>query len=44
MTVDSLGLITLTEPEPEEIYLPSYSRLLASVADAFGGKSVGILS
>jgi two-component system chemotaxis response regulator CheB len=43
MTVDSLGLITLTEPESGEIYLPSCSRLLASVADAFGDKSVGII-
>ena len=43
MTVDSLGLITLAEPESGEIYLPSCSRLLASVADAFGDKSVGII-
>ena len=43
MAVDRLGLITLTEPESGEIYLPSCSHLLASIADAFGDKSVGII-
>jgi two-component system, chemotaxis family, protein-glutamate methylesterase/glutaminase len=43
MAVDSLGLIKLTEPESGEIYLPSCNRLLASVADTFGSKSVGII-
>ncbi len=43
MTVDSFGRIKLIEPESGEIHLPSCNRLLASVADAFGDKSVGII-
>ena len=43
MTVDKLGIITLIEPETGEIYHPSCNRLLSSVAEAFGDKSVGII-
>lgn len=43
MAVDNLGLITLIEPEHGEIYHPSCDRLLSSVAEAFGDKSIGII-
>ncbi len=43
MTVDNLGLISLVEPEPGEIYHPSCDRLLSSVAETFGDKSIGII-
>ena len=43
MVVDDLGLIKLVEPEPGEIFHPSCNRLLSSVGEAFGNKSVGII-
>ncbi|MBT5471621.1 MAG: chemotaxis-specific protein-glutamate methyltransferase CheB [Nitrospina sp.] len=43
MTVNNLGIITLLEPDPGEIYHPSCNRLLSSAAEAFGDKSIGII-
>ncbi len=43
MTVNSLGIITLLEPDPGEIYHPSCNRLLSSTAEAFGDKNIGII-
>ena len=43
MEVDSSGEIILVDQSPLDKYTPSCDRLLSSVANTFGNKSIGIM-
>ncbi len=43
MRVDPRGLVSLTEPEGQRLYRPSCDTLLASVAESFGKRGIGLI-